>query len=238
MIQTNTYSDPYTRRSRLTIRVFKMKKISCISRELCAKQFLNAYAGPDRSGNGSLTLHFKNHFYDHEWKSSYAMQEMNICMAIITNKLSVLQALLGFGHPIVKRTRYLANKQMRYFGKTLHLAARYAGLEVIQTLLDCEAKFSALQYTNERHVQENMLSNAGTALRVAALAGRHDVVRLLLHHSQSFPDRWADNEKSKIILAAARCGDPALVSLLLGKLWADRGKVPPDLREEILLEAV
>lgn len=185
----------------------------------------------DRKGDGSLTICFKYPYDKRE--HSDAIQEMNFCMAIITNNVSALRTLL-----VLKRD--LANKKTRYFGLSLHLAARYAGLDVIQTLLNCEAKYYAMQYTEsfqDGPVRENLLSNAGSVLRVAALAGRHDVVRLLLPYFRNLHDTWADNEKSKIVLAAARYGDPALVSLLLEKLWSATGTAPPDLCGEILLEA-
>jgi ankyrin repeat protein len=197
----------------------------------------------DRRGNGSLTLHFKDHYNGVKWlrPNSRPEHEINICMAIITNNASSLRTSLKTGDPVNKETRYLANKQMRYFGKPLHLAARYAGAEVIQVLLDCKAEVCSLQYNNGRHVQANMLSNAGTALRVAALTGRHDVVKLLLpqfRDSRHSSGMQLVHETSKIILAAARCGDPVLVSRLLDDFWGDGEGAPPDLREEILFEAV
>lgn len=110
--------------------------------------------------------------------------QVHLSIAIIVCNIPVIEKLLTSAVAD-------ANLESRYFGRPLHLAARYGFVEVIQTLLDHGANVEAVQHGRFQDVSGRYpsLCKGGSALETAAWAGHEDAVKLLLKRDTQTPAR-------------------------------------------------
>ncbi|KAK2782135.1 hypothetical protein FQN52_001069 [Onygenales sp. PD_12] len=142
----------------------------------------------------------------------------------------------------------VSTNKKSYFGKPLHIAAAWGRLEIVQYLLDngADPERIAAPHTNDNDWRPNVETVClwsrhagrcpdGSALRVAALAGHEDIVRLLLQPEYRVRTRLP--EYYRAILAATRGGYMQIIELLLETARMKLENMP-DFRYQMLLEAV
>ncbi|TGO11279.1 hypothetical protein BTUL_0113g00090 [Botrytis tulipae] len=166
-----------------------------------------------------------------------------LSVAIIANDIELTQVLL-------KDHNADAEFINKYFGRPLHLAARYGRISIIHILLEHGADLNAMQpyygrywqyWMDKRHwpatlEKEKYFCSSGSALRVSARSGCMDAVQILVQPRFNAVFPLPRDEIRQILLAAARTGSIDLISYLLEHFYNShplRGRI----REEILLQA-
>ncbi len=128
-----------------------------------------------------------------------------------------------------------------FFGRPLQLAVEWSSAEIVQQLLDAGADVHAFQtipavkfrWLDWPHGLYN--SSCVSALEVACLAGREDIVRLLMR--LEFGKEPSEEEYTRGAESAARPGYTGIVSLLMEKLYSGIIALPSNLPRRILLLA-
>ncbi|KAF7948940.1 hypothetical protein EAE96_008119 [Botrytis aclada] len=157
-----------------------------------------------------------------------------LCIAIVANEIAHVRVLLECHHAD-------ANFRNKYFGRPLHLASRYGRVDMIQILLHHGADSSAIQPYYGPHWarslgREKFFCSSGSALRVAAMNGHFETMKMLVqpHYNAVLP---LSNEEIQMVLRiAARTGSVRTTLFLINMFYGSQTE-RQHAEEEVLLQA-
>ncbi|KAF7948270.1 uncharacterized protein EAE97_003681 [Botrytis byssoidea] len=157
-----------------------------------------------------------------------------LCIAIIANEIAYVRVLLESHHAD-------ANFRNKYFGRPLHLASRYGRVDIIQVLLHHGADSSAIQPYYGPHwtgglEREKYFCSSGSALRVAAMNGHFEAMKMLVQPRFNAVLPLSQEEIQMVLRVAARTGSVRIILFLMDMFYgsqADRKHA----EEEVLLQA-
>ncbi|TGO89843.1 hypothetical protein BPOR_0091g00090 [Botrytis porri] len=127
-----------------------------------------------------------------------------LCIAIIANAIAYMRVLLESHHAD-------ANFRNKYFGRPLYLASRYGRVDIIQVLLHHGADSSAIQPYYGPHLtvglgREKFFCSSGSALRVAAMNGHFETMKMLVQSRYNAVLPLSHEEIKMVLHVAARTG--------------------------------
>ncbi|THV46361.1 hypothetical protein BGAL_0393g00140 [Botrytis galanthina] len=189
----------------------------------------------DPGACGRRKLQFRNAAIGEDDEARLDIQT-TLSVAIIAGDAFVVRELL-------ENCNADADLDNRYFGRPLRLAASYGRTEIIEVLLECGADLSSVRpyliHQSKRstmHLQK-FICTFGSPLRIAALNGHLEAVKLLTkpRHNAVLP--YPEEEVQEVFRAAARSASIALITILaesfLELLPSD---LPSNIREEMLIQ--
>ncbi|TGO69262.1 hypothetical protein BOTNAR_0013g00340 [Botryotinia narcissicola] len=138
-----------------------------------------------------------------------------------------------------------ADLDTRYFGRPLHLAASYGRTEIIGILLEYGADLSSVRphivHQSKRftmHLQK-FICTFGSPLRIAALNGHLEAVKLLTKPRYNAVLPHPEEEIQELFRAAARSGSIALICIIAESFLESLPSDPPsNIREEMLIQSI
>ncbi|KAF7918585.1 hypothetical protein EAE99_008779 [Botrytis elliptica] len=195
------------------------------------------YDDRDPGACGRRRLQFRNAAIGEDDEARLDIQT-TLSVAIVAGDAFVVRELL-------ENCNADADSDNRYFGRPLHLAARYGRTEIIEILLECGADLSSIRpYLNHEPKGfairlQNFICTFGSPLRIAALNGHLEAVKVLTKPRYNAVLPFPEEEIQEVFRAAARSGSIAVVSILaelfLESLPSD---LPSNIREEMLIQSI
>ncbi|KAF7956121.1 hypothetical protein EAE96_005041 [Botrytis aclada] len=191
----------------------------------------------DPGACGRRRLQFRNASIGEDDEARLDIQT-TLSVAIIAGDAFVVRGLL-------ENCNADADSDNRYFGRPLHLAASYGRTKIIEILLECGADLSSIQpyliHPSKRftmHLQK-FICTFGSPLRIAALNGHLEAVKLLTKPRYNTVLPYPEEEIQEVFRAAARSGSKALISILAESFVESLpSDLPSNFREEMLIQSV